>query len=263
MKQFLRQAGLIWDDDMSLEVIAAPKINARFIQMRAKEALYFLEKSRDPTRQIRRVDGVIAWIDQMREYISYNETFDNKDLTWFFKFWSEETRDWLIRTDEKIPVYDLPFVLDDGNPTKIQAFVSQSDIQNVQNIQSLWKRPMRRAIATPYPTLVKRVLTPMEDLTWDDMVCFNIDEVSGKTEALVAAWFYNYGIDVVDTGETLKRNWLVAVGEPLFESYPAGIVSASQLEQDTRLQDVVRILTDASNNAYYNSPNYRTRYPRG
>ena len=103
----------------------------------------------------------------------------------------------------------------------------------------------------------------MEDLTWDDMVCFNIDEVSGKTEALVAAWFYNYGIDVVDTGETLKRNWLVAVGEPLFESYPAGIVSASQLEQDTRLQDVVRILTDASNNAYYNSPNYRTRYPRG
>ncbi len=262
VKQFLRQAGLIWENDINLEVISVPKIGIRFIQMRARESLNFLERWLDPNIQIKRVDGVITWIDQMREYMRWNEKFDDKDLVWFFKFWSEETRDWLIETDEKIPLYDIPFILDDQNPTKIQLLVPQENIQEYKSSGLLnfitRSRNCCRGIATSYPTLTKKFFSQFPD---EQTSCY-ITEVWWKIEALVGSWFYSLWVDVVDTGESAKRNWLIPT-KILYKSYPAGIFSASQLEQDKKLQDVVQILTDASNNAYYNSPNYRNEYPRG
>lgn len=244
VKDFLLQNWLIQENDMNLEIINSTKLWARLIQMRASDALSGIQTYYWKERI---VDLTIAWIDQMREEMSWTENFDSDSLIWFS--YIEMNAD-SNPIEESAEEYSIPFVLDSENPTNIQVLVREEDRGNYTDIQSL--RNLSWTIITPYPKLVRKILGTYS---------VNIKMVSGKTEAIVGAGFGTVWIDVVDTWETAKKNGLIPT-KVLFESYPAGIVSGSQLEQDKRLQNVVRILTDVSNNAYYTSSKYRNRYPR-
>lgn len=245
VKNFLLRNGIIKENDMNQEVIFAPIIQARFIQMRANDALSGIQTYYWKERT---VDLVIAGMDQMREKISWRELFDSGLLTWFSYVQLDADSTPIEETAEE---YSIPFVLDSEKSTSIQLLVREEDKEQYTNIQSL--RDFSWSIVSPYPTLARKVI----DSYW-----LIINNVSWKTEALVRAGFGTVWIDVVDTWETARKNGLIPTAT-LFESYTAGIISASQLEQDKRLQDIVRILTNASNNDYYSSSKYRNRYPRG
>lgn len=169
VKQFLLEQKLIQKDDMNLEVISASRIGVRFVQMRANNALNFLENNQRSSRTIRPLDGAICWIDQMIESLRYDTIMDEDTLVWFSQDEYEDGRDDPIETGNKIKVYDMPFVLDSESSTKIQAFVRQDQLERFPTIESLWMRKKRwKWIATPYPNLAETLLRPLENIESED-----------------------------------------------------------------------------------------------
>lgn len=245
VKQFLLKNRIIKENDMNQEVINSIALWARLIQIRAIDALSGIQTC---SWKERTIDLVISGMDQMREEVSWREIFEAGSLTWFSYMWVNG--DW-NPIDKSAEEYSIPFVLDGEKSTSIQLLVREEDSEEYTNIQFL--RNLSWSIISPYPVLARKII---------DSYLPTIKKVSWKTEALVRAGFGTVWIDVVDTWETARKNGLVPT-KILFESYPAGIVSASKLEQDKRLQDIVRILTDVSNNTYYSSSRYRIWYPRG
>lgn len=245
VKDFFLQNWFIQENDMNLEVINSAKLWARLIQIRASDALSGIQRYYWKERTI---DLVITGMDQMREEMSWIENFDSGSLIWFSYMGTNADSNPLEETAEE---YSISFVFDSERSTNIQLLVREEDRERFTNLQSL--KNLSWSIISPYPVLARKII---------DNYLTTIKRISWKTEALVRAGFGAVWIDVVDTWETARKNGLVPT-EILFESYPAGIVSASQFEQDKRLQDIVRIFTDTSNNAYYSSSKYRNRYPRG
>ncbi len=244
VKQFLLAQWLMSESDISQDIFPITWTNSRFVTLRVQKAIRSLESGI--------IDGVINGEDLIAERMierCRSLIKEGSRITWYDyndSFWSAR---W-IAPDKRIV---SSFVLDDEKPTKLNLLYRPED-----GGKTLEEFSRDGDILTSYPRLTEMILA---ERFW----VWNIGKMiatDGKIEAQLKLGMWKSAIDIVDTGNSARKNNLL-IGETVFESFPIGIFLEKNIQENPAVKSLVDRLTEASNNAYYNSFNYRQQYPRG
>jgi len=240
------------ENDMNLDIFVLKWIQAKIVSLRAADAVNLLLR------------GTIQWVINGDDILT--ETFlaqgkrlrrEDGEIIWFDTYVPSATDPYLPQGES---VKDMNqwisrlFLMDTISPMRLKV-LTRTTKNPSQDLESIARRG---DILTSYPYLVRMLLA--QKFSWSKVG--RIQKTEGKIEAQLALGIWASGIDIVDTGASAKKNNL-AIGETIFESVPVWIFSDRALTENKRLRTVTDILVAASNNAYYNSSDYRERFPRG
>ena len=262
MKQLLSNAGLIWLFESEKDVFDVPKLGVRMVSTRGSDAVRMILARQFP--------ALINGLDIVTENLLASRMKVRKDgLSWSMEEWiigfDRILASWGIGTflsddSESDTTPDkssltVSWVFDALDPVRLKLLVRSGSANKLDNLSILCRR---WDILTSYPYLVRMLLSRK---FWGGNVG-TIKLVEGKVESLLATGFWQSAVDIVDTGETARRNGLVIWSE-LFESYPTCIVRDDAMATSRRVRDFAWAMIELSNSRYYDSLRYRERFPRG
>ncbi len=262
MKQLLSNAWLIWPAESEKDVFDVPKLWVRMVSTRGSDAVRMILARQFP--------ALINGLDIVTENLLASRMRLREDaLSWSIAEWIIGFDSILPRSIQGVFPTDLPasenssnkpslsisWVFDSLDPVRLKLLVRSGMEGKLEDMDTLSRR---WDILTSYPYLVRMLLSRQ---FWGGNVG-TIKLVEGKVESLLASGFWQSAIDIVDTGDTARRNGLVVWSE-IFESYPTCIVRDDALASSRRVRDFAWTMIELSNSQYYDSPRYRERYPRG
>lgn len=261
MKNLLKQNWFISEYEQGQEVFDIKKLNTRCISMRTPDAIRYLLQWK--------VSGVIGGMDAMTDTLLQSRMKLRRDselsldfassIIWYDPLPSQKSL--LLGVEEGVKEterswLEIAWVFDTTLASTLRLLVRNKDEANLANIEILSRK---WEILTSYPYLVRAILARA---TGSGKNVGSIQTVEWKTEALLASGFWRSAVDIVVSGETARLNNLT-LGPTLFESYPAFIVREDMRDRDPKVRWIATALNELSNSLYYNSPEYRAKYPRG
>ncbi len=236
---------LLGENDLEQDAFKLGWLNATFIAMRARDAVRNL------------LGGKISWIMNGEDILTELLLSQGKrlrreswEVTGFDTYYlSKISKEW-----EKDPSQGISKIVtfDDDKPQTLRLLTKNGDTTDLEQISKRWD------ILTSYPYLLRSILSKK----FGGGTVGRITELEGKIEVQLANGFGRSAVDIVDTWASAKKNWL-SVGPIIYSSLPIWIFREKDMKTDKVIWAVADILTDASNNLYYNSLEYRLRYPRG
>ena len=262
MKQLLSSAWLIWPSECEKDVFDIPKLWVRMVSIRGSDAVRMI--------LARQLPALINGLDIVTENLLASRMRVRKDsLSWsmtegiigFDPILPRSIQD-IFPTDilasdnsSNKPSLSVSWVFDSLDPVRLKLLVRSGMEGKLEDIATMSRR---WDILTSYPYLVRMLLSRQ---FWGGNVG-TIRQVEGKVESLLASGFWQSAVDIVDTGNTARKNGL-SIWPEIFESYPTCIVRDDAIADNRRLRDFSRAMIDLSNSQYYGSSRYRARYPRG
>lgn len=251
VRSSLMEMWLMYENDMNLDIFNLKWIPARIISLRASDAIKFLLGGT--------IHGIINGDDILTDFFlsqGKRPRREEGEIVWFDTFYSSSnslyTSQEVMRKDERQNI-SRSFLLDTISPVRLKVLTRSRD-ESI-DLESI---AQRGNILTSYPYLVRMLLANK----FSGSNVWKIQKTEGKIEAQLAIGIGTSGVDIVDTGKSARKNNLI-IGETLFKSVPVWVFRDRDIAENTSLRNVVNILIDATNTAYYNSPTYRKRYPRG
>ncbi len=261
MKQLFSGTGLIWDFEMEQEVFDIKKLGARCVSMRTPDAVRYLLQWK--------IAWVIWGIDALTDGLLGSRMKLRREKSLASDFASSiigydmlPPRESMLIDDANIQKgnmktwIEIAWVFDTAGASTLRLLVRNEDENNLANIENISRR---WDILTSYPYLVRTLLAQS---TGSGNNVWSIRQVDGKTEALLASWFGKSAVDIVVSGETAKMNNLT-IWPTLFESYPAFVVREDMQDANKWVKRIARAMNELSNALYYDSWDYKKRYPRG